>query len=128
MVTQMYNNNTDCKTCENQKWKAMYITAQERFDKVGQKLTVGFIIVFVVMLVCLMATIGMLYKTMEFINEFEYVEETEISIEQDCRGKNTVILADGTEVKSDGTEIHGNEEEILAKENNKTNNTITIGR
>lgn len=119
--------NNDCKTCENQKWKAMYITAQERFDKVGQKLTAGFVIVFVVMLVCLMATIGMLYKTMQFIDQFEYVEETEIQIEQDCRGKNTVILADGTEVETNGTDIYREEEEILEKKNNKTN-TITIGK
>ena len=124
-MTQM--NNYDCKTCENQKWKAMYLTAQERFDKVGQNLTVGFIIVFVVMLACLLATIGMLYKTMQFIDQFEYVEETEIQIEQDCRGKNTVILANGTEVETNGTDIYGKEEEILEKENNKTN-TITIGK
>ena len=115
----------DCKSCENQKWKELYFTAQERFDKIIMKLAVGFIIVFVVMLGCLVATICMGCRTQEFIDGFEYVEETEIQIEQDCHGKNTVILGDGSEVNN-GTGIYSEEEEVLEKENNKVN-TIYIG-
>lgn len=116
----------DCKSCENRKWKELYFTAQERFDKIIMELAVGFIIVFVIMLGCLIATICMGYKTQKFIDGFEYVEETEIQIEQDCRGKNTVILGDGSEVISNGAGVYTEEEEILEKENNKVN-TIHIG-
>ena len=117
----------DCKSCENLKWKNLYFTAQDRFDRIIMKMTFAFIIVFVVMLGCLIATICMGYKTQEFIDGFEYVEETEIQIEQDCHGKNTVILGDGSEVVSNGTGIQPEEKEVLEEENNKVN-TIHIGK
>ena len=118
---------TDCKECENQKWKEHYLTAQKRFDKVLVGLTIGFVIMFTVMILCLFVTACMVIRTQKFINEFEYVEETEIQIEQDCNGHNVVMLPDGDEVKTDGTKVHGEEEKILEKESNK-NNVISIAK
>lgn len=116
----------DCKACENQKWKEMYITAQQRFDQVTFRLTIGFVIMFIVLLLCLFSSILFGLKTQHFINDFEYVEETEIQIEQDCNGKNTVILPNGDEVRTDGSEIYREEKEILEKESNNKINTITV--
>ena len=118
---------TDCKACENQKWKEHYLTAQKRFDKVLVGLTIGFVIMFTVMMLCLFVTACMVIRTQRFINEFEYVEETEIQIEQDCNGHNVVMLPNGDEVKTDGTKVHGEEKEVLEKEENKVNN-ICIGK
>lgn len=118
---------TDCKTCENQKWKGHYLTAQKRFDKVLVRLTIGFVIMFTVIILCLFVTACMVIRTQRFINQFEYVEETKISIEQDCNGKNTVVLPNGDEAKTDGAKVHGEEEKILEKESNK-NNVISIAK
>jgi hypothetical protein len=101
--------------------------AQKRFDKVVGRLVVGTIIAFTIAVFCLIATICAIFKCVNFINEFEYVEETEIQIEQDWHGDNRVTLNDGTEVEPHGAEVHGNEEEVLEKENNK-NNTINVYR
>lgn len=118
---------TDCKACENQKWKEHYLLAQKRFDKVLVGLTIGFVIMFTVMILCLFVTACMVIRTQKFINEFEYVEETEIQIEQDCNGHNVVMLPNGDEVKTDGIKVHGEEEKILEKESNK-NNVISIAK
>lgn len=118
---------TDCKACENQKWKEHYLLAQQRFDKVLVGLTIGFVIMFTVMILCVFVTACMVIRTQRFIDEFEYVEETEISIEQDCNGKNTVVLPNGDEVKTNGAEVHGNQKEILEKKNDK-NNTVNVYR
>lgn len=119
---------TDCKQCENKNWKQMYITAQQRFDATVTKLTIGFVVLLTITFVCLIITAFLVIKTQKFIDSFEYVEETEIQIEQDCNGKNTVILPDKTEVKTDnGTDLHGEEKEVLEKEENKVNN-ICIGK
>ena len=118
---------TDCKACENQKWKEHYLLAQQRFDKVLVGLTIGFVIMFTVMILCVFVTACMVIRTQRFIDEFEYVEETEIQIEQDCNGHNVVMLPNGDEVKTDGTKVHGEEEKILEKENNK-NNTVNVYR
>lgn len=115
---------TDCKSCENQKWKSMYITAQQRFDTTVTKLTIGFVILLTITFICLITTTFLVIKTQDFINEFEYVEETEIQIEQDCNGHNVVMLPDGNEVRTDGTGVQRKEEEILAKENKV--NSITV--
>lgn len=115
---------SDCKTCENKKWKDNYVLAQQRFDKYMTKAAIGLVIAFTITIICLLVTICLLIKTQNFINEFEYVEETCYQIEQDCRGENTVIL-NGMEVKENGTEVIGEDKEILEKEKN---NTITINK
>ena len=117
---------TDCKSCENKKWKDMYITSQQRFDRVVVRLTVGSIIAFTIAILCLIATICTIIRVHKFINEFEYVEETEIQIEQDKQGSNTVVLQNGDEVVLNGTDLHREEEEILAKESKV--NSINVYR
>lgn len=121
---------TDCKICESKNWKQMYITAQQRFDNTITKLTIGFVILFAITFICLITTTFLVIKTQKFISEFEYVEETELHIEQDCRGENTVILSDGSEVNTNGTGSNRNQEEILEKEEKEgnKNNSIVIGR
>lgn len=116
---------TDCKACENQKWKEYYLLAQKRFDKVLIRLTIGFVIMFTVIVLCLFVTICVLIKTQKFIDEFEYVEQTEIQIEQDSKGHNTVILPNGDEVKTNGAEIYKEDKKILEEEENKIN-TINV--
>ena len=88
----------DCKSCGSYKWKEMYIEAQQRFDKVVTKLTIGTIIAFTIMILCLLATICALVRTQNFINSFEYVEETEVEISQDSDGTNTAVVGYGNEV------------------------------
>jgi ribosomal protein S8 len=117
----------DCKNCENINWKNHYLMAQERFDKVLTKLTIGTVVAFTIAIICLISTICVILKFERFIDEFEYVEETEIQIEQDWRGDNRVILDDDMEVVSNGAEVYGDKEEILAQENNKVN-TIYVTR
>lgn len=120
-------NNNDCKNCSNIQWKNHYLMAQQRFDRVIARIAMGNIIAFTIAILCLIATICVILKFEKFIKEFEYVEETEIQIEQDWRGDNRVILDDGTEVISNGAEIYGENQEVLAKEKNKVN-TININR
>lgn len=116
----------DCKSCENQKWKSMYITAQQRFDATVTKLTIGFVILLTVTFICLITTTFLVIRVQDFIESFEYVEETEIQIEQDCNGHNVVVLPNGDEVKTDRTELQREKEKILEKESNNKVNTITV--
>lgn len=94
----------DCKSCGSYKWKEMYIESQQRFDKVVVKLTIGTIIAFTIMIMCLLATICVLIRTQNFINSFEYVEETEVEISQDSDGFNTAVIGNGNGVDIYGTE------------------------
>lgn len=116
----------DCKICESRKWEDMYETAQKRFDRVVNTLTVWFVILVVAVIFCLITTVCALIRTQRFINQFEYVEETEIQIEQDVQGHNTVILPQGDEVKTNGAEVHSEKEMVLEKENQIKYNTILI--
>ena len=115
----------DCRQCEDRNWRNHYIVAQERFDKVVARLTIGTIIAFTITVLCLLATIITLWRVQKFIDGFEYVEETEISIEQDCRGENSVILSDDSEVRN-GAEVQRKEEGVLAEESGNKSNTITV--
>lgn len=120
----------DCKICENKNWKQMYMTAQQRFDYTTTKLTIGFVILLIITFICLITTTFLVIKTQRFIDSFEYVEETEWSIEQDCRGKNTVVLSDGSEVNVNGAESNKNQKETLEEEEKEgnVNNSIIIGK
>ena len=109
--------------CENRKWKEMYIMAQQRFDKVVTRLTIGSIVAFTIAILCLMATICTIIKVQRFINEFEYVEETEVEIQQDWRGDNSVVL-NGLGVNKNGAIDENIQKEILEEENNKVNSII----
>lgn len=115
----------DCKNCENINWKNHYLMAQRRFDKVLIRLTIGTVSAFTIAIICLVATICVIFKFINFIDSFEYVEEQTIEIQQDWHGDNRVILDNGTEVVEYGTEIHRENKEVLAEESNKIN-TINI--
>lgn len=92
----------DCKNCYNNNWKNQYLMAQERFDKVVTRLVIGTIIAFTISVFCLIATICVIVKFENFISDFEYVEETEVKIDQDAEGVNTAIIGNGSGVISYG--------------------------
>lgn len=98
----------DCKNCSNLEWKNHYTMAQERFDKQIAKLTVIVIISFFVVVICLIATIIVIVKFQLFISEFEYVEETTYSIEQDDGVNTAIIGGESNEVNIYGTENNRN--------------------
>ena len=98
------SNMQDCKNCENTKWKNHYMVAQQRFDKVVTILSAGTVIAWAITVLCLIATICALIKLQNFIDSFEYVEETTFSIEQD-EGINTAIIGgENNEVNNYGTD------------------------
>ena len=98
----------DCKNCNGQNWKNHYLMAQQRFDKVLARLTIGSIIAYVIVVVCLIATICAIFKFQAFIESFEYVEETVYEVEQDDRGINTAVIGNtnDVEVVLNGTEYN----------------------
>ena len=97
----------DCKNCTNLEWKNHYMMAQERFDKQVARLSVITIFSFVVVVLCLIATIAVVVKFQAFISNFEYVEETMVEIEQED-GLNTAVIGEGNEVSVYGTENNSN--------------------
>lgn len=96
----------DCKNCSNKDWKNHYIIAQQRFDKQIARLIAITMIAFFIAVACLLATIIALFKFQMFISQFEYVEETTYTIEQDEEGTNTAIIGEGNEVVVNGTDNH----------------------
>lgn len=88
----------DCKECENQYWKLMYIVSVKRFDKVLARMIFIFILFSVITAVCCFITALACIRTHHFIAEYECVEETQVEIEQDSEGVNTAIIGDGSEV------------------------------
>lgn len=93
----------DCKNCSNKDWKNHYMMAQERFDKHIAKLVIVSTVSFVIAVMCLIATIIVICKFQIFISQFEYVEETTYTIEQDDDGINTAIIGGDNEVVINGT-------------------------
>jgi biopolymer transport protein ExbB/TolQ len=57
----------------------------------------------IVALICVIITAYLGMKVVKFMSDFEYVEETTYSIEQD-RGINTAIIGEENEVNINGTE------------------------
>lgn len=88
----------DCKNCESQYWKVMYIAASQRFDKVLSRMILIFILMSVITAICCFIAALACVRTHQFIAEYEAIEETEIEIEQDSEGVNTAIIGDGSEV------------------------------
>lgn len=89
----------DCKECENQYWKVMYIASVQRFDKVLARMVLTLIVLSVITAACCITAAIVCVRTQKFIAEYEAVEETEIEIEQDSEGVNTAIIGDESEVK-----------------------------
>jgi uncharacterized protein YxeA len=79
--------------------------AVQRFDKSLNKALAATVIAVIVALVCIIITAFMAVKIINFINDFEYVEETTYSIEQDDQGINTAVIGGDNEVNVNyGTE------------------------
>ena len=97
-----------CYNCHYEaEWKEHYIMAVKRFDKSLQKAMTVTMVSVIMMLICIVITAYLCMKVIQFINSFEYVEETTYSIEQDDKGINTAIIGGGeSEVNIYGTEDH----------------------
>lgn len=98
-------NVTKCDTCYIEaEWQNRYIMASQRFDKAMNKAIAVTMIAVIVSLICIIITAFMAMHIINFINSFEYVEETTYSIEQDDEGINTAIIGESNEVNINGTE------------------------
>lgn len=95
-----------CYNCHIEaEWQSRYILAVQRFDKSLNKALAVTIIAVIVSLICIIITAFMAMKIINFINSFEYVEETTYQIEQDDLGFNTAIIGgESNEVNINGTE------------------------
>lgn len=95
-----------CYNCHIEaEWQSRYILAVQRFDKSLNKTLAVTIIAVIVSLICIIITAFMAMKIINFINSFEYVEETTYQIEQDDLGFNTAIIGgESNEVNINGTE------------------------
>ena len=100
--------NKQCYNCHIEaEWQKHYLLAVQRFDKSLNKALAATVIAVIVALVCIIITAFMAVKIINFINDFEYVEETTYSIEQDDQGINTAVIGGDNEVNvSYGTEDH----------------------
>lgn len=93
-----------CKSCYVEaEWQKRYLIAVKRFDKSIQKAMTITMIAVIVALLCVIITAYFGMKTIKFMSEFEYVEETTYTIEQD-RGINTAVIGEENEVNINGTE------------------------
>lgn len=70
----------------------MYNMASKRFDKALQKAINLTMLAIMVSLFSLILTAAMLMYVIKFVNEFEYVEETVYSVEQDGEGINAAVV------------------------------------
>lgn len=98
-----------CYNCHYEaEWKEHYIMAVKRFDKAMRTALTVTMVSVIIMLICTIIAAYLGMKVIQFINSFEYVEETTYSIEQDDQGINTAIIGgEGNEVKiNNGTEDH----------------------
>ena len=99
--------NKQCYNCHIEaEWQKHYYLAVQRFDKSLNKALAATVIAVIVALVCIIITAFMAVKIINFINDFEYVEETTYSIEQDDDGINTAVIGESNEVNVYGTEDH----------------------
>lgn len=82
-----------CSECSRE-WEQRYNLAVRRFDKSLNTAMIVTIIMACVTLLSVIITASCLAKTLSFIKEFEYVEET--IVEQDGNGQNLAVLIDNT--------------------------------
>lgn len=78
-----------CTQCSKE-WQERYNIAVQRFDKSLQTAMVVTIISLCIALLSVIISAFCLAKTLSFIQEFEYVEET--VVEQDGDGQNVAVL------------------------------------
>ena len=82
-----------CEDC-NREWEQRYNIAVQRFDRSLNTAMIVTIISVCIAIISVIITAGCLAKTLNFINEFEYYEET--VIEQDGEGQNIAVLVDNS--------------------------------
>lgn len=87
-----------CDSCNNE-WKQRYIIAERRFDKAIAIAIAVTIISATMGLVAVILTALCVIRTQNFINQFEYVEETVIS--QDGEGKNIAVIGNGAIIEKE---------------------------
>lgn len=83
-----------CQVCSKE-WQERYNLAVQRFDRQIAIATTVTIIAVIIAMFCIIIAACCVFATHRFINQFEYVEETETRIEQDGNGQNIAVLVDG---------------------------------
>lgn len=105
----------ECQKCAKENYKQLYIESKQTFEKQIFTLTALLYILIGIVVFCLILTIITEIKVVNFINGFEYVEETTYEIEQN-EGNNAAIIGNESEVNiTYGTDSQGKEERILEK-------------
>ncbi len=82
-----------CEICSKE-WRQRYEIAVSRFDRALTVACTVTIISVGIALACIIIAALCVAKTHEFINQFEYVEET--VIEQDGSGQNVAVMIDNS--------------------------------
>jgi uncharacterized membrane protein YvbJ len=84
-----------CEACSKE-WQERYNLACQRFDRQIEICTAVTVIASIITLFCIIIAACCLVATHKFINQFEYVEETETIISQDGDGQNIAVLVDNS--------------------------------
>lgn len=80
-----------CNVCQ-QEWRERYNLSVQRFDRQINRCMAITVVAVIISMFCIIITALCVAKTIEFIDSFEYVEET--LIEQDGNGQNIAVLVD----------------------------------
>lgn len=107
----------ECQKCAKENYKQLYIESKQAFEKQIFTLTATLYILIGIVVFCLILTIITEIKVVNFINGFEYVEETEYEISQDSSGTNVAVIGEKNEVNTYGADRNKEEKEILETEN-----------
>lgn len=83
--------NNKCEVC-SQEWRERYMIAAQRFDRQINIATTVTTIAVIVSMFCIIIAAVCVAVTINFINGFEYVEETETVVQQDGNGQNIAVL------------------------------------
>lgn len=107
----------ECQKCAKENYKQLYIESKQTFEKQIFTLTATLYILIGIVVFCLILTIITEIKVVNFINGFEYVEETEYEISQDNSGTNVAVIGERNEVNTYGADRNSKEEKVLETEN-----------
>lgn len=80
-----------CNVCQ-QEWRERYNLSVQRFDRQINRCMAITVVAVIISMFCIIITALCVAKTIEFIDSFEYVEET--LVEQDGNGQNIAVLVD----------------------------------
>ena len=87
----------NCSSCSRE-WQKRYELAVKRFDKSLNKAVTVSIVSLCVAVICIILMVFCVAKTQKFINQFQYVEETEYQIQQGDGINTAIIDSEGSEV------------------------------